>query len=168
VRAGVDERNTMLKEKAPVQSCARHTKNFWTRCVGLTSKSEKLVRIKMKERERKECKKAFGVQYMDLVQSSGVTDAKLQDCFRKSKNALAVLEQEIIELKIGIERVDEKTRSKIQKRSSSNRATHAQLSQPTGEMTPTVVESNPFANDYVVVPPAHVAPSAPSEELLYG
>ena len=123
----------------------------------------------MKERELKECKKSFGVQYMDLVQSSGVTDAKLQECVQRSKNALAVLEQEIIELKIGIERVEEKTRSKIQKRSSrSNRATHPQLSQPAGEMTPTVVESNPFANDYVVVPPAHVAPSAPSEELLYG
>lgn len=162
-----------------MERISQRTKNLWARCVGLSARSDKLVRIKLKERELKERKKAFGIQYMELEQKSSVSEQELRDCIQRAKSSLAVLEQEIVELKIEIACVEEKTQRKIQKR-SSERTNQPKPPSPldhasTGVLFPDVfVERNPFdtpaspSDDFVVVS-AQVEPSAPSEqELLYG
>jgi len=164
-----------MNEKT-TQCCKRHTKNLWTRCKGLTSKSEKAARIKLKERQLKERKKAFGIEYFDLEQRRDVTDEELQACIKTAKISIAELEQEIVALQISIQQVSATTQKKIAKRNSKvpqrpawSQQQHQQQ-QKTGVKSP-VVESNPFdpsENDFVFVPPHVIEPSAPSEELLFG
>ena len=155
----------MMNERTS-QRCSRHTKNLWTRCKGLTSKSEKLARIKLKEREIKERKRAFGMEYFDLEQKNGVTSEELHDCIKTAKSAIKVLEQEMETLRMNMTQIDEKTQIKIAKRNAKVPQQSRSRQVPTGVKTPRI-ESNPFdtsERDRVVVLPP---PSAPSEELLF-
>ena len=148
------------------QRCSRHTKNLWTRCKGLTSKSEKLARIKLKEREIKERKRAFGLEYFNLEKKNGVTIEELQTCIQTAKSAIDNLELEMESLWMNMARIDEKTQKKIAKRNSKVPQQPRSRPVPTETKAPRI-ESNPFdpleKDCLVVLPP----PSAPSEELLF-
>lgn len=169
----LDERKLIMLNEKTSQCCARHTKNMWTRCKGLTSKSEKLARITLKKRELKQRKKAFGIEYFDLEQRRDVTEEQLQACIKAAKNSVAALEQEMVALQISVQQVSEKTRKKIAKRNSKvpQRSSQSLQQRQQARVKGLVIESNPFdssENDFVVVPPHTIEPSAPSEELLHG
>ena len=128
-------------------------------------------------------KRQFGVEYFELMQRQGSngTDEELQACIQRAKCSIAVLEQEIVKLKIAADQADEKTRRKIAKRNAKRSRQQVSQPDPLPVATP-VVERNPFdsvpqeayddmlsdKDDCVVIPAAQVQPSAPSEELLFG
>ena len=98
--------------EAPQKRIRRAVQNTWTRFSGLSFKTEKLVKIKLKERELVERKKAFGVQYMDLITSDS-DEQELYRCVDETKVELAAIQQSIILLKIAIEWKEAETRAKV-------------------------------------------------------
>jgi hypothetical protein len=102
------------RKESVKKRCGRIIKKAWYRIVGLLAKAAKLVRIKYKEHTQRKREKAFGIRYRDLVQRD-TSDQQLQECVNKSKAEIAVIKQEIVKLKIAVDRIDEKTQMKIKK-----------------------------------------------------
>jgi hypothetical protein len=113
-------RTTMLTEKdkgdsAPLlqQRIHRIAQNAWVRCVGLSVRSDRLLRIKVKELEIRDAKRAFGIRYMDLYCHGDASEQELGECVERAHTKIALLDQKVIELKIAMDRSDEATRTKL-------------------------------------------------------
>lgn len=140
------------KTETPQQRVCRLARNTWFSVVGFSVQSEKLVRIKLLERELKEHKKAFGVRYLDLVGQKAKSD-QLQACVDEAQGMVAVVQQKIVEQKMAIERSTDETRAKLKQT-------------PFEETTKPVVKLSPAKEeekiDFVVVDSESAArPSAP-------
>jgi hypothetical protein len=131
----------MQNQETPQQKARRLAMNAWIRCLGLSKKSQLLVRQKVKEMELKECKKTFGVQYMDLVENNASDDA-LQACIDQAIIQVSEITKAIVEIKIAIDRLADETRSKIVDDPSAPR--------PTTSAAEPVVDS-PNNEEFVVV-----------------
>jgi len=102
-------------EKAP-NRMMRTTKNAWRRAVGCCKKSTPRTKIRLKEHEIAKRKKAFGMEYIDLVRNSNgsnATDEQLQQAVQACLQDIDGLMQEIVELENKIEQVSEETKSKL-------------------------------------------------------
>ena len=98
--------------EGPHELAVRLAQNTWIRCVGLSQKSKLLLHIKLKEHEVKECKKTFGLQYMDLLES-GASDRALEVCLMGTKTALARLSKEVSDMQEEIQKHEEEMKAKL-------------------------------------------------------
>lgn len=102
----------MLNHETPPQKARRLAMNTWIRCLGLSKKSQLVLRQKVKEIELKECKKTFGMTYLDLVERSATAE-DLQACIDHAKRKVAEISLSISELKVDVKRAEDETKSKI-------------------------------------------------------
>lgn len=100
------------KVESPHELARRLAKNTWTRCVGLSIKSQLLLRLKVKEHEVKERKKAFGVHYMDLM-GSGASQQDLTRCVEGTKTQLESMFSAMAEIKAEIAQIDSDIQAKL-------------------------------------------------------
>ena len=97
----------------------RKAKKAWIRVLGMAEKSEKMVRIKIKEHELHERKKKFGVEYIDLL-NDDATSEEIERYMQSSKSEIAVLEQQIAFLRLEMNKVNEKTNEMLQRHRRRN------------------------------------------------
>lgn len=135
----------MNNQETPQQKARRLAMNTWIQCLALSKKSQLLFRQKVKEIELKECKKAFGVAYLDLVEKEA-SDVDLQACIDSAKRQVAEISLAISELKVAIKRADNETQSKIEEEPSQ---------------TSNTVDVNNGKDEYIVVDGPSSFPSAP-------
>ena len=95
-----------------VQSTTRSTKNAFTGCFGFLKKTDELAKITIKESQIAGRKKAFGVEYIDLVHSGGKPE-ELEACVKRAQEDIKKTMDEIAELEKEIARVDAETQKKI-------------------------------------------------------
>lgn len=62
------------EEEKPTNRMMRTTKNAWRRAVGCCKKSTPRTKIHLKEHQIVKRKKAFGIEYMNLLRSKDVTE----------------------------------------------------------------------------------------------
>ncbi|KAL3932139.1 MAG: hypothetical protein SGBAC_010991 [Bacillariaceae sp.] len=110
--------NTSNKEKTP-NKMMRGTKNAWRRAVGCCKKSTPRTKIRLKEHQITKRKTAFGIQYMDLVQSQA-SEEELQQAVQACLQDIGGVLQEITELEQKIEQVSEETKSKLKQKPTSS------------------------------------------------
>lgn len=70
--------------------------------------------IKFKESKVKKLKKAFGLCYMNHAQEDS-SDQQLRDCVNKARAEITTIERAITELKIDVDRIEERTEMKLKK-----------------------------------------------------
>jgi hypothetical protein len=90
----------------------RTTNNSLVRVKGFCKKSDKLARKKVKEVQLENRKKAFGVEYMNLLEISA-SPQQLNLCVQKAVTELNAIRQEIATIREKTERIDQKTKQKI-------------------------------------------------------
>lgn len=73
--------NNNNKEKTP-NKMMRGTKNAWRRAVGCCKKSTPRTKIRLKEHQITKRKTAFGIQYMDLVQTQASEEVRITSANR--------------------------------------------------------------------------------------
>jgi SpoVK/Ycf46/Vps4 family AAA+-type ATPase len=91
---------------------ARTTNNSFVRVKGFCKKSDKLARKKCKELQLENRKKAFGSEYMNLIELSAGPE-HLNLCVQKATTDLNAIRREIAALHEKTERIDQKTKQKI-------------------------------------------------------
>jgi hypothetical protein len=102
----------MLNQETPQQKARRLAMNTWIRCLGLSKKSQLLLRQKVKQLEVQDCKKTFGIRYMDLVENDA-SDEALQACIDQAIVQIGGITNAIFEIRTAIDRLDDETRSKL-------------------------------------------------------
>jgi hypothetical protein len=103
-----------IKKETPEQRTGRQVKNAWVRSIGFCEKSEFWSKIKLKKRLLKACKKSFGVQYMDMIESKASAE-ELDQCVQASQRRIEVIKKDIAELKRKVARIEEKTNNRLHK-----------------------------------------------------
>jgi len=99
------------KEMAP-NKVVRQSKNFWRRAIGCCKKSTPRTKIKMKEHQIAKRKKAFGMEYIDLVRNQAGED-QLQSALDSCLQDVGALMNEIEQLQDRIQEVSVETKSKL-------------------------------------------------------
>jgi hypothetical protein len=112
-----------------VQSTTRSTKNAFTGCFGFLKKTDELAKITIKESQITGRKKAFGVEYLDLL-ASGAKPEDLEACVKRAQDDTKKIMDEILELEKEIARVDEETQKKIIARPGAAAATTTAAAAP--------------------------------------
>lgn len=151
-----------------VQSTARSTKNAFTGCFGFLQKTDELAKITIKESQIAGRKKAFGVEYLDLL-ASGAKPEDLEACVKRAQDDTKKIMDEIAELEKEIARVDEETKKKIISRPVSAAATTTAAAAPPEAPAPAPVAATPepepapaaSAPEPAPAPVAAETPSAP-------
>ena len=139
------------------QSTARSTKNAFTGCFGFLRKTDELAKITFKESQITSRKKAFGVEYMDLLAANAKPE-ELEACVQRALDDTKELRDQIAELEKEIARVDEETQKKIIARPTTSTDTPAP---PEGPAPAPVVEA-PAAAPVVEAPAADPVVEAPA------
>jgi hypothetical protein len=103
-----------IKKETPEQRTGRQVKNAWIRSMGFCEKSEFWAKMKLTKRKIKGCKKSFGVQYMDMIESKASTE-ELDQCVQTSQRKIEVIKKEIAEIKGAVARIEEKTNKRLHK-----------------------------------------------------
>jgi hypothetical protein len=160
------------QEETLVQHTSRGCMNFFTGCFGEIQKSDEFAKIKYKETQIAGRKKAFGVEYLDLLAAEATPEA-LAECTKKAQDDMKKIMDEIEELQKDIERVDAHTKTKIVGKPDTAAAS------ATTEETKTDAPAAPAATPAAIspaattpvpeTPAAPVAPAAPApgtENLL--
>jgi hypothetical protein len=119
-------------------------KNCMTACFGCSKTAPDKSKIKYKEYQLENRKKAFGVEYINLVQE-GAEEEKLKECLDAAKADLDKIKKEISDLLKKIEDVDRVTKSKIvQKPTATTKPEEAKEDAVTAAPAPTSkVEETP-------------------------
>jgi hypothetical protein len=103
-----------IKKETPEQRTGRQVKNAWVRSMGFCEKSEFWAKIKLKKRLLKACKKSFGVQYMDMIESKASAE-ELDQCVQASQRRIEVIKRDIAALKRAVACIEEKTNNRLYK-----------------------------------------------------
>jgi hypothetical protein len=103
-----------IKKETPEQRTGRQVKNAWIHSMGFFEKSEFWAKMKLKKRQLKRCKKSFGVQYMDMIESNASAD-ELEQCVEASQRRIEVIKNDISDIKRAVTRIDEKMNDKLHK-----------------------------------------------------
>lgn len=140
-----------------VQSTARSTKNAFTGCFGFLQKTDELAKITIKESQIAGRKKAFGVEYLDLL-ASGAKPEELEACVKRAQDDTKKIMDEIAELEKEIARVDEATQKKIIARPVAAAATTAAPAPPPEAPAPAPAAADP---EPAPTPVATETPAAP-------
>lgn len=101
------------EDESVVQHLTRSVKNAAHQCFGCIMTSDEKAKIKFKEYQIESRKKAFGVEYIDLLQKTDSTPDVLQQAIDKCQDDIQVLQQEIETLVKEIERVNKDTERKL-------------------------------------------------------
>jgi TolA-binding protein len=91
----------------------RTTKNAWRRAIGCCKKSSPRTKIHLKEHQIANRKKAFGMEYMDLLQSNETTKEQLEQVIQACISDIDALVKEIADLEHQIDQVSQETNSKL-------------------------------------------------------
>jgi hypothetical protein len=104
----------VMKKETPEQRTGRQVKNAWISSLAFFEKSEFWAKMKLKKRQLKRCKKSFGVQYMDMIESKASAD-ELKQCVEASQRRIEVIKNDTADLKRAVARIDEKMSNKLYK-----------------------------------------------------
>jgi hypothetical protein len=104
-----------IKRESSEQRIGRQARNAWISSLGFCEKSELLSKMKIKKEQVKACKRSFGVQYMDMLES-GASANQLAQCVKASQLEIQVIKSDIAELGTAAARIDEKTNNKLHKK----------------------------------------------------
>lgn len=158
-----------IKRESVKQRCGRVAKNVWTQTVGISAKATPTFRILCLERELKDRKRAFGIRYIDLLQNDA-SNEHLQECVGQAHVDVVEVEQKIIEMKIAIDQIAEKTRTKLVKSPSKHNEMDEtlefgqQIQRPTAEKATLDHRASDQVEAEFVVVASPLAPSAPTED----
>jgi hypothetical protein len=98
-------------ESCPLRA-TRKTRNLWVRCKGFGQTTNVQTKLALKEAQLAQCKKSFGVSYMDLI-DKGASDDDLCSCVDASRLQLDAIRNDIVLLKDRKVYIRQKTQSRI-------------------------------------------------------
>jgi hypothetical protein len=127
-----------LKRENCQQKASRKTRNLWFRCKGLGQTTNVQAKLALKEAQLTQCKKAFGVAYMELVEK-GATGEDLQACVDACTLQAESIRGEIALLRDRKVYIREKTENRIWRSSNS-------WSTPSVRVTPTSSPPSMFSH----------------------
>lgn len=128
----------------------RTTNNSFVRVKGLCKKSDKLARKKYKEHRLENRKKAFGVEYMNLLETGTASPQQLNQCMDKATAELNAIRQEIAAIQAKTERIDQKTKQKLILSKKDQTTT-----------TPSVTVTTTTTTTSALTSPAWISPAEP-------
>jgi hypothetical protein len=101
-----------LKQESCPQRATRKTRNLWVRCKGFGQTTNVQTKLALKEAQLAQCKKSFGVSYMDLI-DKGAAEDDLRSCVDASRLQLESIRNDIALLKDRKVYIRQKTLSRI-------------------------------------------------------
>eukprot|EP00523_Entomoneis_sp_CCMP467_P011313 CAMPEP_0168741432 /NCGR_PEP_ID=MMETSP0724-20121128/12511_1 /TAXON_ID=265536 /ORGANISM="Amphiprora sp., Strain CCMP467" /LENGTH=129 /DNA_ID=CAMNT_0008788937 /DNA_START=128 /DNA_END=517 /DNA_ORIENTATION=- len=106
-------KNTAATSEEPLkEAVVRKSVNSWLTTKSFCRKSDRNLRIAVKQAQLYRAKSSFGVEYMGKMES-GSPDNDLDECVQSSRDKVGVLNDKIQSLQEDKQRIDEKLRSKL-------------------------------------------------------
>ena len=110
-----------MRKETCQEKIARKSSNGWCRVTGFFEKTQKIAKARVKKVQLEGEKKAFGVQFMDMM-NNGASDQDLQVFVGKKRTDIQKMQEDIDRLKAEAIDIEEKTKNKIrQKKNPVNR-----------------------------------------------
>jgi hypothetical protein len=113
-RATSERLLTPQDDESLFQHVARSTKNFFISCFGCIQTSDEKAKIKYHQYLIESRKKAFGVEYVNLLRAKA-PQSDLDACLEKCLKDIGRIDEDIAELNAVVDKVTGETKSKIAK-----------------------------------------------------
>jgi hypothetical protein len=107
-----------IKRESCPEKASRKTRNFWVRCKGLGQTTNVQAKLALKEAKLIQCKKSFGITYMDLIEK-GASGEDLRACVDECRMQVESIRSEISLLRDRKVYIQEKTQNRILRSSQS-------------------------------------------------
>jgi hypothetical protein len=101
-----------IKPESCPQKASRKTRNLWVRCKSLGQTTNVQAKLALKEAQLIQCKKSFGVAYMDLIEK-GTSGEDLRSCVEACRLKIEGIRSEISLLRDRKAYIREKAQNRI-------------------------------------------------------
>jgi hypothetical protein len=168
-RATSERLLTPQDDESLIQHVARSTKNFFISCFGCIQTSDEKAKIKYHQYLIETRKKAFGVEYVNLLRAKA-PQSDLDACLEKCLKDIGRIDEDIAELNAVVDKVTGETKSKIAKppaKAATATTTAASTTSASTTAASTTATAPTSANTAAPAAPSP-APSAPADAAPTG